>query len=511
MKLQIINNYFPATHPNRINEVILYKQNGTIPDYLSPAESTKFQTRFDPFEVRNGHLFYQDLEVIPRDQINQKLEQIYADNTTHFNGIVAFYKYVSSKYLNIKRIDVQNFLQDQSNYQLTRPQKHVTRKPILAYYVNEIWCIDLIDMQSYVGHNSNYKYIFTCVDVFSRRVWLRPLKNKTQESIVQVIQDILQEASHDPRIILCDNGTEFKNKLLKTFLKQQGILIYHTATYSPQSNAIVERKNKEVRKILRQYATDNNTLRWIDFLSDAEKYLNNQYSAPIKEIPQELYDTIDDAKKNKTVIANEKRIRKTLTKFRVSEMEVDQLVRIHLSALYSKFRKIVKEKKGKLLPVVYTPEIYTIVKKIIPRRGGIVERFRYQVAPILPDGTIGEIVTKKTGRKKEFYAVDLQKTDKKVKSDLTIVDVFRLDKFRPIKGEHVYPYPNVEEAYERAPAEVIPNRRVLRRDVAFENPDYFNEENMNNPNYGQRDPLEWENPNYFVDGNGLNLWTSYLA
>jgi hypothetical protein len=90
-------------------------KNGTIPHYLSPAESTKFQTRFDPFEVRNGHLFYQDLEVVPRDQINQKLEQIYADNTTHFNGIVAFYKYVSSKYINIKRIDVQKFLQDQAN------------------------------------------------------------------------------------------------------------------------------------------------------------------------------------------------------------------------------------------------------------------------------------------------------------------------------------------------------------------------------------------------------------
>ena len=41
-----------------------------------------------------------------------------------------------------------------------------------------------------------------------------------------------------------DNGTEFKNANVDTFLDKEGISHEFSATYTPQQNGVVERKNQ---------------------------------------------------------------------------------------------------------------------------------------------------------------------------------------------------------------------------------------------------------------------------
>ena len=52
------------------------------------------------------------------------------------------------------------------------------------------------------------------------------------------------------KIFQTDNGTEFKNAELKTFLEKEGIKHIFSRPYHPQSNGAVEAVHKSIKKYL---------------------------------------------------------------------------------------------------------------------------------------------------------------------------------------------------------------------------------------------------------------------
>ena len=49
--------------------------------------------------------------------------------------------------------------------------------------IDEIWAADVIDMQSFSKQNKGIKYLLTVIDVFSKFVWIIPLKRKTGHEV----------------------------------------------------------------------------------------------------------------------------------------------------------------------------------------------------------------------------------------------------------------------------------------------------------------------------------------
>ena len=45
--------------------------------------------------------------------------------------------------------------------------------------IDEIWAADLIDMQAFSKDSNAIKYLITEIDIFSKFVWIVPLKRKT--------------------------------------------------------------------------------------------------------------------------------------------------------------------------------------------------------------------------------------------------------------------------------------------------------------------------------------------
>ncbi len=76
-----------------------------------------------------------------------------------------------------------------------------------------------------------------------------------------------------PRVILSDNGTEFKNKVLEAICRQYGIKQTFTAAYHPASNGLVERTNRKILEILR-HAVDTTQEAWQDWLSQMAASIN---------------------------------------------------------------------------------------------------------------------------------------------------------------------------------------------------------------------------------------------
>ena len=49
--------------------------------------------------------------------------------------------------------------------------------------IDEIWAADLIDMQAFSKDNNGIKYLLTVIDIFSKKIWIVPLKRKTGQEV----------------------------------------------------------------------------------------------------------------------------------------------------------------------------------------------------------------------------------------------------------------------------------------------------------------------------------------
>ncbi len=54
-----------------------------------------------------------------------------------------------------------------------------------------------------------------------------------------------------PRVLLSDNGAEFRNQVLTEICNQFGIKQWFTVSYHPASNGLVERANRKILDVLR--------------------------------------------------------------------------------------------------------------------------------------------------------------------------------------------------------------------------------------------------------------------
>ena len=75
--------------------------------------------------------------------------------------------------------------------------------------IDEIWAANLIDMQTFSKDNNGIKYLLTVIDIFSKFVWIVPLKRKTGLEVANAFSRILKERRTSKTWV--DRGREFYN------------------------------------------------------------------------------------------------------------------------------------------------------------------------------------------------------------------------------------------------------------------------------------------------------------
>ena len=79
------------------------------------------------------------------------------------------------------------------------PKKNYPTNKILYNHIDEIWSVDLADMNDYkISNNKGYRYIFIIIDNFSKFLWAIPLKNKYSQSITNEFSNILTTSKRKP-------------------------------------------------------------------------------------------------------------------------------------------------------------------------------------------------------------------------------------------------------------------------------------------------------------------------
>ena len=107
--------------------------------------------------------------------------------------------------------------------------KNFKRRKVYSSFKDNIWGVDLADMQLISKYISKgIRYLLCVIDLFSRYAWVIPLENKKGESIVDRFKKILDDSNRKPNKMWVDHGSEFYNNKLKSFLKENDIEMYST-------------------------------------------------------------------------------------------------------------------------------------------------------------------------------------------------------------------------------------------------------------------------------------------
>ncbi len=113
--------------------------------------------------------------------------------------------------------------------------------PILEYPLParpfDVIGIDLLQLpRSHQGSS----YVLVCVDHFSRFTVLAPLSSKSATTVAHALCSHLICPYTTPRVLLSDNGTEFKNQILQDICNQFSIKQTFITAHHPASNGLVE-------------------------------------------------------------------------------------------------------------------------------------------------------------------------------------------------------------------------------------------------------------------------------
>ena len=73
--------------------------------------------------------------------------------------------------------------------ELHKPKrKNFTRRKIIVNHIDEIFAADLVEMQKFAKLNKGYRYLLTCIDIFSKYSWVIPLKDKKGINVKNALQ-----------------------------------------------------------------------------------------------------------------------------------------------------------------------------------------------------------------------------------------------------------------------------------------------------------------------------------
>ena len=151
---------------------------------------------------------------------------------------------------------------------------HYSNVSYVAEHPLDQFQIDLVYMnKSWFNHN--YKYLLTCIDVFSKKADVIPLKDREQSTVADAFNKILSHLGI-PKTIYSDQGSEFKNATFQKLLDRHNITIIFALAHAP----FIEAFNKNIKYKLVKYMELQGSMNWSEFLQPVlDAYNNTKHSA----------------------------------------------------------------------------------------------------------------------------------------------------------------------------------------------------------------------------------------
>ena len=101
--------------------------------------------------------------------------------------------------------------------ELNKPILRKFEKPkVHSSPIDNVWVVDLAEMQLLSKFDKGIPSLLCVIDIYSKYVWVIPLKDKKGIIVTNAFQDISDELIPKPNKIWVDKGSEFHNRSIKS-------------------------------------------------------------------------------------------------------------------------------------------------------------------------------------------------------------------------------------------------------------------------------------------------------
>lgn len=225
-----------------------------------------------------------------RNQRGRKIDKIGKTyftprNIGSFGGKTRLQKQLQNK---VTSTDVNRWLATSDSYTLHKPaRKSFSRRKFITSGINQLWQADLADMVNIAKENDNHKYILMVIDVFSKKLYSEPIKNKSGGTVTDAFKKILSKLSNPPSNLQTDEGKEFFNSTFNSLMLDNKINHYHT--YNRETKAsVIERAIRTIKQRIYRYFTHSGTSRYVDILPDLMLSYNNSKHKTLGIAPNQV-------------------------------------------------------------------------------------------------------------------------------------------------------------------------------------------------------------------------------
>jgi transposase InsO family protein len=163
----------------------------------------------------------------------------------------------------------------------------------------ELLHMDLFGPTTYTSIGGN-KYGFVIVDDFTRYTWVFFLVDKSDmfATFKSFTKRVHNEFETTIKKVRSDNRSEFNNIRIDELCEEFGIRHQFSAKYTPQSNGLVERKNRTLIGMARSMLSEYNVSHsfWAEAINIACYYSNSLYCHQLLE--KTPYEILNGRKSN---------------------------------------------------------------------------------------------------------------------------------------------------------------------------------------------------------------------
>ena len=166
--------------------------------------------------------------------------------------------------------------------------KKFNKRKVYSQFKDNIWGVDLADMQPFSRKNKGIKFLSCAMDLYSKYAFVIPLKDKKGISIVNAFDKIIKQSNRKPNKIWVDQGSEFYNRDFKKWLSDNNIIMY--STFNEGKSVVAERFIRTLKNKLYKHITAAGKNVYYHVLDDAVNEYNNTKHNTIKMKPMDVGD-----------------------------------------------------------------------------------------------------------------------------------------------------------------------------------------------------------------------------
>ncbi len=228
-----------------------------------------------------------------------------------FSGISNFQSALKfEKNINLSKNQIYAMLKTDRNFvlEMSKIKKRIPRRPMNVHGYGILWQADLGQLFPF----KKFIYFLLCIDIFSRKIFCRPLESKRAVEVEKAFNSIFTEANIKPEKIETDSGSEFHNN--RNFFEEHNIFLKikvgankarYVLSYSVQENSYclslflsfaehgILLVKTRLYRLMRTLLTQN----WPKYLPAVVAAINNSPNVAIGGLrPSSIKSAMDDPK-----------------------------------------------------------------------------------------------------------------------------------------------------------------------------------------------------------------------